>query len=639
MRPIIKKIKHYANAVYRRFRLVPLQYRVITGISLLLLVFLAFLWPQRVVLSYGQPTCLRQPLLVPNVLHTETTEFTTILLDPVKIGNIPISSGGICFVARTSPQIGERQVVLRFFNLPLIGKRVVVTVPEPPKASLSVFQKSLPVSKQLMIPMSGQDRIYSYRLAEGSRYVDCRNTGSTINCDLPKLELQQGLKYTLELQRVFKNKKVAVIAKQPVSMLSAVSYQSATIKPGETVYSRPTSIAAVFDKPLASVKARLLQLADKAEQGIAVKAVVTDKQVVITWPAELQRQKSYKLVFAQVEATDGSTLIDPIEIPFSTSGGPIVKSVSVSTYKVPLGSVATITFDQSLSDKQDITTVVTATGGAKVAGKAGNQVRVSFAAVPRCSDVTIKVTDGLQSSYEVSGGSAWQYNTRTICQAVSSIGTSVKGRAITSYTLGSGPQVVLFTGAIHGSEASTRSLMMRWIDELEARPRQIPADKSVVIVPTINPDGLASGSRVNANNVDLNRNFATSDWKTDITTTSNTPFPGGGGASAMSEPETKAIANLVGRLKPRLVLSYHSIGGLVAANQTGDSSSRAGTYAKLSGYRNTTGSSDTFEYGISGTADDYYGQVLAVPSILVELGSHSYHQFDRNQAAMWAMVR
>ena len=635
----IKKIKYYIIAVYWRLRLIPLRYKLIAGISLLLLIFLAFLWPQRIILSYSQPTCLRQPLLLPNILQAETSEFTMTLRDPIKLGGLPITANGVCFEAQTSPQIGERQVVLRLFGLPFVGKRVAVSVPEPPKASLSVFQKALPVSKQLKIPLAGNDMIYTYRLAEGDRFVECRTAEGSVDCDLPKLKLEQGARYTLELQRLFKNKKISVVAKQPVSMLSAVSYQSATIKPGEMVYSRPTSVTAVFDKPLANVKARLAQLADNTEQEIAVKAVLTDKQVMITWPAELPRQKSYKLVFTQVEATDGSTLVDPIETPFSTSGGPIAKSVSIGTYKVAVGAVATITFDQPLSDKQDIATVVTATGGAKIVGKAGNQVKVSFAAVPRCTDVTIKITDGLQSSYDVTGGSAWQYNTRTICQVVGSIGTSVKGRAMTSYAFGSGPQIVLFTGAIHGNEASTRSLMLRWIDELEAKPRQIPADKTVVIVPAINPDGIASGSRVNANNVDLNRNFATSDWKKDITTTSNAPFPGGGGASAMSEPETKVIANLVSRLRPNLVLSYHSIGSLVAANQTGDASNRASTYARLSGYRNTTGSSDTFEYGISGTADDYYGQVLGVPSVLIELGSHTNNQFDRNREAMWAMIR
>jgi len=282
---------------------------------------------------------------------------------------------------------------------------------------------------------------------------------------------------------------------------------------------------------------------------------------------------------------------------------------------------------------------MSATGGARVTGVKGSQVSVSFADVPRCGDVTIGVGDTLQNEHGVTGGSQWRFATRTVCQMQTTIGTSVKGRSIVAYSFGSGSEKVLYTGAIHGGEASTRSLLLRWVDELEANPRAIPTHKTVVVVPTINPDGVASGSRTNANNVDLNRNFATSDWKSDITTTSNAPFPGGGGMSALSEPEARATANFVARLRPQLVLSYHSIGGLLAANGVGSSMNRAGQYAQLSGYANTTGSSDTFEYGISGTADDYYGQVLGVPSMLIELGSHTYHQFERNKAAMWAMLK
>jgi predicted deacylase len=197
----------------------------------------------------------------------------------------------------------------------------------------------------------------------------------------------------------------------------------------------------------------------------------------------------------------------------------------------------------------------------------------------------------------------------------------------------------MFTGAIHGNEVSTRSLMNRWVDDLEANARSIPAGRSVIVIPQINPDGVASGTRTNGRNVDLNRNFGTSDWKTDITDVNNRPFPGGGGSGPMSEPETQAIASFVSRMRPSLVLSYHSIGGLLAANQYGRSNALASTYSQLSGYRNTTGQTgDTFEYSISGTADDYYGERLGIGSILIELGSHTNAQFNLNQKAMWAMV-
>jgi hypothetical protein len=78
---------------------------------------------------------------------------------------------------------------------------------------------------------------------------------------------------------------------------------------------------------------------------------------------------------------------------------------------------------------------------------------------------------------------------------------------------------------------------------------------------------------------------------------------------------------------------------LVAANQAGNSIGLAAVYSQLSGYKNVTGQSDsTFEYSVTGTADDWYAQAIGVPSLLVELGSHTSSQFERNQAAMWAMI-
>jgi predicted deacylase len=348
---------------------------------------------------------------------------------------------------------------------------------------------------------------------------------------------------------------------------------------------------------------------------------------------------NYELITKKVEAVDGSGLVQPHTQPFMTSGVPKVTGVNVNSTSVPMNSMVVISFDQPLSEAQDLSKFVTLAGGATLVGKQGERLLISVSGVPKCGDFSIKLTGDLQSRFDISGQSAWNYAGRTICHTISTIGTSSQGRSINAYYFGNGATTVLYTGAIHGSEASTKSLMDRWIQDLETKARNIPAHITVVVVPMINPDGIARGSRTSFNNVDLNRNFATTDWQKDITTVGNQPFPGGGGDVAMSEPETKAVAGLAQRLRPKVILSYHSIGSMVAANQAGNSTGLAATYAQLSGYRNITGQSDaTFEYSVTGTADDWYAQAIGVPSILVELGSYSYHQFERNQAAMWAMI-
>ena len=182
--------------------------------------------------------------------------------------------------------------------------------------------------------------------------------------------------------------------------------------------------------------------------------------------------------------------------------------------------------------------------------------------------------------------------------------------------------------------------MDNWIKELEANARALPVGRKIVVIPEVNPDGVAAGTRNNANNVDLNRNFDVSDWQSDITDTWGNPIPNGGGKAPMSEPETKALANFTTQLRPKITMSFHSIGGLVIANQAGNSSSLASRYASLTGYRNATGqSSTTFDYAISGTYDDWIAEKLGLPSVLVELGSHTYSQFPLNVGALWQMAR
>jgi protein MpaA len=86
----------------------------------------------------------------------------------------------------------------------------------------------------------------------------------------------------------------------------------------------------------------------------------------------------------------------------------------------------------------------------------------------------------------------------------------------------------------------------------------------VVIAPLVNPDGFFKKpkSRLNARGVDVNRNFATRDWKNLALAAwkkkyKSNPrrFPGN---EPRSEPETLFQEELIRRVKPQKVLSIHS---------------------------------------------------------------------------------
>lgn len=158
------------------------------------------------------------------------------------------------------------------------------------------------------------------------------------------------------------------------------------------------------------------------------------------------------------------------------------------------------------------------------------------------------------------------------------------------------------------------------------------------MVPTINPDGLAAGTRNNSRNVNLSRNFPTDNWVKDINDT-NGKVKGGGGSRPLSEPEASALANLTRQYRPRLLLSFHAIGSLVVGDVGGYSAGYAAKYASMVGYRNATGSSSsTFDYDITGAYEDWIYRNEGIPSMVIELGSYTGYYIDHHRAALWAML-
>jgi protein MpaA len=69
----------------------------------------------------------------------------------------------------------------------------------------------------------------------------------------------------------------------------------------------------------------------------------------------------------------------------------------------------------------------------------------------------------------------------------------------------------------------------------------------------VNPDGLTQRTRVNANGVDLNRNYPTQNWQAQATETHFPPGP-----YPASEPETRATVRLIRCLQPRHILTLHA---------------------------------------------------------------------------------
>lgn len=616
-----------------------------SGLGVILLATYAVVFfDKSVVFSYAGQTCIKRTTLFPGLFQTTDSEgYSVQLTDTKKLGDTVVTSGEICINAKKTPGNVSETVSVSLFGTFLMRQQLNVTAGVLPRVNTAKLARPVPTHVPLVLPMSGADSIHRYFLQSGNDRATCEPVDGALRCDIASLKLEQGSDYVLSLKRQFPGSGAVQLVEKPIKTLSAISIASSSIKRDELVYAVPSSLEIVFDKKIAGKGQVVLEKIEGDKHSpIKQHVVLDDTSLSIVFDEALPRSARFELHLKNFAAEDGSTLYENTYThPFRTSGGPQVTGVNIGKSGVGAGAAVVITFDQTLSPEQDIAPLVSFKGGNATISKRTNQIVVQLGGLPACTDFSIALTGGLQSAFGVSGNSVWSINSRTICHTVSTIGHTVHGRAITAYRFGSGSSVILYLGLTHGNEISTYTLLSQWIDELEANGRNIPGDKTVVVIPALSRDGLASGSRRNANNVDLNRNFPTADWKADVTMPGGQMVQGGGGSAPLSEPESSAIANYTQQLAPRLVLTYHSVAGLVTPNEAGVSSTYAAIYSSLSGYYVSpkVSASQVFDYDTTGAYEDWLYEKPGIAAILVELGSNSSPQASRNFPAMWAMMK
>ncbi|HEX7058423.1 MAG TPA: DUF2817 domain-containing protein [Solirubrobacterales bacterium] len=106
---------------------------------------------------------------------------------------------------------------------------------------------------------------------------------------------------------------------------------------------------------------------------------------------------------------------------------------------------------------------------------------------------------------------------------------------------------VLVFGCIHGDECAARELQP--LAPASGCPDPV---SDIYLVPNLNPDGFALGSRLNGRGVDLNRNFPAG-WKP----IGRRGDPQYSGPHPFSEPETRLAARIVNRLRPEVTIWFH----------------------------------------------------------------------------------
>lgn len=227
------------------------------------------------------------------------------------------------------------------------------------------------------------------------------------------------------------------------------------------------------------------------------------------------------------------------------------------------------------------------------------------------------------------------------------IGQSVEGRVIEAHTFGTGDTDLLLVGGIHGGyEGNTVEFAEALMAELHRQPDIIPENLTVRIIPNLNPDGYALPTtasnfdrRMNANGVDLNRNFdclwsPTGRWQSTETS---------GGTAPFSEPEAAALRDYVLALEDTLVgaVFWHSKANAVYTSECGLGTGAAPlgqelmqTYAAAGGY---TPAGMWTAYPVTGAAEDWLA-TLDIPAVTVEFETHEDMEWERNWAGVQATL-
>ena len=122
---------------------------------------------------------------------------------------------------------------------------------------------------------------------------------------------------------------------------------------------------------------------------------------------------------------------------------------------------------------------------------------------------------------------------------------SAKRRPIETATFGKGPKRIAVFSSLTGNSETTVALVEKMAGVF-ARDQLMPVQLSVLVVRTPNPDGLTDRTLTNSRGVDLNRNFPSTRFTASPTRET--------GEKPGSEPETRAIVQLLNQFRPEMVI-------------------------------------------------------------------------------------
>ena len=132
--------------------------------------------------------------------------------------------------------------------------------------------------------------------------------------------------------------------------------------------------------------------------------------------------------------------------------------------------------------------------------------------------------------------------------AIETIGASVLKKPIYGLKIGNGSKRILMWSQMHGNESTTTKALFDLLNtflENNAKVENILNSCILYIIPILNPDGAEAYTRINANQVDLNRD-----------------------AQDLTQPESKILKKVFETFKPHFCYNLHGQRTIFSAGQT-----------------------------------------------------------------------
>ena len=595
-------------------------------------------------ITTSEEFCLEGNFILPTLykFHSDIPSTKEIKGKTEIFNKLPIFAKQICFTpTELLPESNQYPLTITYFeniDLDILQKEILLNTEEYPEISKALFAEEINKKDVLIYQLDSQNQFLEYLISLGEESSECIKEDDILICDISSLNLQPGESYNLSLISKYNDETIDILDQKEITVLKSVKIVNRSIEENETL-TNPNLEEIVLTTNKDIIDSSITTLKDDDGNNIEIEVKIEESSVEISIKDNLKQSTKYLLTISGLTGVDGSEMEEEYSLEFSISDGPKISSSNIQD-GFSTSSNIVLTFNQNLDSKQNIKSLLTIDGKTEYSYSIyNNKLTINPSSnLSFCADHSIKIKTGIRSSAGLVSSKSYTYNFKTTCKKTYSIGKSVDGRSIYAYYFGTGSKKIVFYGAMHGSESNTKYTLTYWITELEKNSDSIPDDKTVIVVPVLNPDAVANNSRFNSNGVDLNRNFDSSTWVSG-TYFLNTFYPTGGGESPFSEPETRAIRDLIYRESPYLTLSYHSAAGYVVPSNTSKGIELGRVYSSLSGYRYIApGTDGAFSYDITGAFGEW-AQEHGYNSLTIELSSAYYNQFSQNKSAMWEMVK